>query len=74
MKVKIQKWEDPLRLLFKRKYKNTKRPIVYLREGVNFEIEIKYNKGLYFWDSKIEIVKYDDFSKLWFWQPIERRK
>jgi hypothetical protein len=74
MKVKIQKWEDQRRIVFTRKYKNTKRPNIYLREKATLRIEIKNNKRLYFWNDTIEIEEYNDSIRQWIWQQIERGK
>jgi hypothetical protein len=72
MKVKIQQWVDHVLMVFIRKHKNTKRPNVYLREGGSFEIDIKHNKCLNFWNTLIEIQEYDCSTRLYIWQQIKR--
>jgi hypothetical protein len=74
MKVRIQKWETPLRIVFTRKYKNTKRPNISLGKNVILNNETKNNKCFYYWAKEIKIEEYDNFIKRFVLDYIERRQ
>jgi hypothetical protein len=73
MKVKLIKWDNAPTLGFRRIYKNTQNPFLYIRNSMkSIKFDFKVNNYVYYYNDEISLPKFSEKIELWSLLTIER--